>query len=278
MAWLAAAATVFSSILQSEGQEDTNDQNAQIQRENSAFNAAEAQKNRDFQQYNSDTVWQRGVQDMQSAGLNPMLAYRQGANPAAAGSMASAGQPGNAQNPYAAAGASATQWAQIENIQADTEKKREEAELTRRQHLGYSGEQEVRVDKMRKEAELVVQQTNLSQEQRRKVFHEVDQVLAQTRNTDADTALKKVNEVLAKHDVPRMKAEAKYFETPVGRTSPHNKYGPQTPFRLLEGLGERVINKFSAAPPPYNQGDHEPATFRDRPDWGRNYTEGSIRR
>lgn len=280
MAWLPAAASIFASVLSSQGQEDTNATNLQIQQQNSAFNAEQAGLNRDWsgnqaqiqRDYQTDmanTTWQRGVRDMQAAGLNPMLAYSQGGAPAPAGAMgqssaAQAGSPGNAQNPYAAAGATATQWANIENIQADTEKKKEEAELTRRQHLGYTGEQEVRVDKMRKEAELTVHQTNLSEAQRKKVLTEVDQVLAQTRNTDADTAIKKVNEVLQRHDIPRMEAEAAYFKTPVGKTSPHNKYGPQTPFRLLEGLGERVINKFSAqrdAPPRYNPDDHEPAMY-----------------
>lgn len=264
MAWIPAIASIAGSLIASSGQENTNEANLQIQQNNSAFNAEQAQLNRDFQAQQSNTVWQRGVADMQAAGLNPMLAYSQGGNPSATGGAAQAGAPGNAQNPFAAAGQSATQWAQIENIEADTEKKKEEAELTRRQHLGYTGEQEVRVDKMRKEAELVVHQTNLSMEQRKKVMTEVDQVLAHTRNLDADTAVKKVNEILQRHDVPRMEAEAAYFKTPVGKTSPHNKYGPQTPFRFLEGLGERVINKFSAKPTTsYRQAEPD---YRDRED------------
>lgn len=296
MGWAAAIpaiASIAGQLMASEGQSDANSSNQRIAQENSAFNAEQAVANRafnaeqaqisrdwssqeagyqrTFQANMANSAWQRGIADMQAAGLNPMLAYSQGGAATPAGAMgqssaasaspASAGAPGNQMNKYAAAGATATQWAQIANIQADTDKKREEAELTRRQHLGYTGEQEVRVDKMRKEAEYLVQQTNLSVEQRKKVMAEVVNVLAHTANLDADTALKKVNEVLQRNDVPRMEAEAAYFKTPVGKTSPHNKYGPQTPFRLFEGLGERIINKFSAKEKNYDPRDHEPAMY-----------------
>lgn len=265
MAWLPAVATIAASIFASEGQKETNDTNLEIQQNNSAFNAEQAHLNRvfqdqqaddqrAFQQANSDTVWQRGVRDMQSAGLNPMLAYSQGGNPAPAGaagsgSQASAGSPGNAVNPYAAAGASAGQWAQIENVQAQTSKTKAEEDLVRAQIPKTQQDEEVARSNavlLKNLAVKAMYDTDLSAAQKKKVEAEVDEVIAKTKNLDADTRLKKVNEVLQAHDIPRMKAESDYFKSPVGKTSPHNKYGPQTPFRLLEGLGERLINKGSA--------------------------------
>lgn len=53
------------------------------------WSEAQAQKQMDFQKMMSDTQWQRGVSDMQKAGLNPALAYMQGGASSASGASAS---------------------------------------------------------------------------------------------------------------------------------------------------------------------------------------------
>lgn len=58
-----------------------------------AFSAAEAQKNRDFQAEQAATQYQRGVSDMQAAGLNPALAYGQGGASAMSGATAAPSMP-----------------------------------------------------------------------------------------------------------------------------------------------------------------------------------------
>lgn len=58
-------------------------------REAMAFEADQAALNRDWQEHMSNTAYQRAIQDLQAAGLNPALAYQQGGAAVTSGATAS---------------------------------------------------------------------------------------------------------------------------------------------------------------------------------------------
>ena len=117
-----------SALLGFKGQTDTN-----------AANVALGNRQMDFQERMSNTAYQRQVEDMKGAGLNPMLAYLKGG-----GASTPSGAMPQVQNPYAAAASTGYQSAQtqvankqvskvgadIENVGVDTIKKRAETLLS----------------------------------------------------------------------------------------------------------------------------------------------------
>lgn len=72
------------------GQKEANSSNEKIAARATDFNKSEAAKNRAFQERMSSTSYQRGMDDMTAAGLNPMLAFMQGGSTTPTGSSAQA--------------------------------------------------------------------------------------------------------------------------------------------------------------------------------------------
>lgn len=67
----------------------------QLDEYNRQFNSIEAQKNREWQTEMSNTAYQRAVEDMKKAGINPIMAYSAGASSTPSGASASGSTSSN---------------------------------------------------------------------------------------------------------------------------------------------------------------------------------------
>jgi hypothetical protein len=94
-----AGASIFGDLMSQSGQQDTNAMQMQIMQQQNAFNAQQAQINRDWETDLSNTQMQRRVTDLRAAGLNPLLAIGQGGASSPMMGPASAAQSANVQNP-----------------------------------------------------------------------------------------------------------------------------------------------------------------------------------
>lgn len=120
--WGAAIGASLSGVASAKGASDANKQQMQMANNQMEFNAAEAEKNREFQTNQRATAYQTAVKDLQAAGLNPMLAYANGGAANTSGAQASYSNVPHIDNKVAAALTASAQQAQIENTQAQTAK------------------------------------------------------------------------------------------------------------------------------------------------------------
>lgn len=210
--YAAAAAAAAANYL---GQKNTNEENVQLGRDQM-----------DFQERMSSTAYQRAVQDMQKAGLNPMLAYSQGGASSPVGSMP------QVQNAVGAAVSSASQTMgmiqglqQIEQSKAQTERFQAETEKIKSETMPYetnlrSREQNIQV--MLQRENLTAAQYWESIERRGLIKNQADRTKAEeawrlletarNRETfDADVARRKAESILKNLDLARGEMENKFF-------------------------------------------------------------------
>jgi hypothetical protein len=226
---------VSATALGSLGQSSTNSANASINSAQQAFNADEAAKNRGFQHDEAQqqmlfqsaqrgTQYQTAVSDLKAAGLNPMLAYTNGgagntAGAAGSGSAASSGGMIAMGNKTQAGINNALSVAQLNNVNAQTDKTKAEERNIESQtpgHVAKVGEtiantqnltsineriqediKNVRMDTLSKEEQITLtraqqQLTNINKELAHKNI----------TNVEAQTALTRVTKLLKDLELP----------------------------------------------------------------------------
>lgn len=195
------------------------------QQVSNAQNAEQAQLNRDFQERMSSTSYQRGVKDMEAAGLNPMLAYSQGGASTPAGGIGNPMQ--NVQEKGVQAKTSAAQAeqamaqtavlfntaektkAETRNVEEDTRLK-EQTRITSAEQAGLINTQNQQawqtIEKMKHEIQQIAENTNLTKAEIQMVYEQIrnailtgEQIRANTSNTNVNTALRRLEIPLARN-------------------------------------------------------------------------------
>lgn len=203
---------VLGGIFGNSAQRSANRTNMQINREQM-----------EFQERMSNTAYSRAVQDLQRAGLNPMLAVQQGGASSPAGSSTRVEPVDAMARSLNSAGSVIAQAAGIENIMANTRKTQADAFGTEKDNIAKAANSayaELRAKLEMSQLEADVEQKLASRDLTRAQRQQLQEMLPIIKaHTIQDTKLKEYQTSSAKSearlkelDIPRGKAEATFYK------------------------------------------------------------------
>lgn len=204
--------SIFGGLFGKSAQSSANRMNIKLNREN-----------RDWMERMSNTEWQRGVEDMKKAGMNPMLAYSQGGASSPSNSAATV-MPEDAMArgvssafDKAVQGVSVAQGlANVKRTEAETAQIKEATRSTSARAFmdeissGFHARvQHYNLEKTRKEIEGIISQFNLSDAQRNQIQQMLPYLIeASKTSTRATSAQAKLSE----YEIPEALARSTIWE------------------------------------------------------------------
>lgn len=215
----AIAGPLITGLFASEGQQQANETNIQLGREQMAF-----------QERMSGTSYQRAVQSMKDAGLNPMLAYSQGGASTPVGAMPQVQNVAGAGVNSAAAGmgmANALQQimqsgANTKQMEAMTEKIKSET-MERNLNTARLAAEIEQVKSSKKNLDATADNTQQAilgtiadSAAKHATFTEMNK-----GGFAADVAKRKAEAQLSQLEIPGAKASARFFESDMGAVNPY---------------------------------------------------------
>lgn len=188
-------------------------------------------------QHSSATAYQRAVEDMRKAGLNPALAYGQGGASTVQGDFGGVGSA-------AMSGASTAKDLQLkdsqrQNVDADTYQKVAQTRYVDAQANQLMGESEARIASWRAEPGVKESQRFANEQRGNLSMQQYDQLqasfgvrltamIAGIQNTSQQTEAIRVARQIAMLGLPQAQAEAAFWKSWAGKAAPYVSFGTST--------------------------------------------------